>query len=767
MKLSERMWRRGNISLSLVLLAVGAAGITVSARAIPPKPSMRPAAPGNPAPVQPAPAKPQGPSGSVTATPLNFGQRTHETPGLLQREFERVAKGNPAAKPAHKKSLTELRRSGIEKPKVFKKPSMRRSSQVSPIKRGVTKPLVTDRVGAVAARVKRYLELDSKAPAQLKSKIAALRTSMLQKKKSFQVGVTSVSDKPLKQITGLTGKLDLAQAKAQKAKSLTRHGKPNLVRETMRERATPPPNAPDKKHEHKDADDRSLLTASKIIVTPDDTNGSKGASFPSSAMPSPTNPQFSWRDKLAPVRNQEFCGSCWAFSVIGAYEGSQSLQNGQALDLAEQQLVNCVPPHPLSNGDNCRGNMPATALDWMSGNGAPFEPAMPYKASMASCNSGADRSDTRLSGWGFVNADDPDNIPSDELIKQAIAAHGPISATVYVTDAFQNYTGGVFDEDAQGHPNHAIDIVGWDDARKAWHVRNSWGTSWGEDGYIWVKYGSNSIGYLAAWVDAEKAQKPAPAETLYSDRYVSFRNDTGGDIEVSVQAYMPSGSSFKWVPGEPGSAQAYKFHVSSGSVLDAKRPDDSKFLRAKKLRVWATSGDGKKSWNDFKTKDLTIASKSYKAAQRDRFTQDFPKTGGQPNADDVFTSAMEFKDDNKLTDARDQFALFVELFPEDPRVHEARFWNGWAENQLGESWDAIQDLYAMISAAPEGDENIPYAFYYLGDSYSQVGYCGYAVRSLEVDAYGEVNATKDWVDSAKKMIKFLNDDDGQVCENWD
>jgi hypothetical protein len=73
----------------------------------------------------------------------------------------------------------------------------------------------------------------------------------------------------------------------------------------------------------------------------------------------------------------------------------------------------------------------------------------------------------------------------------------------------------------------------------------------------------------------------------------------------------------------------------------------------------------------------------------------------------------------------------------------------------------------MISSAPDDDENVPYAFYYLGDSYSSVGYCGYAVRSLEVDAYGEVNAPKEWVDASKKMIKFLNDDDGQVCQNWD
>ena len=67
--------------------------------------------------------------------------------------------------------------------------------------------------------------------------------------------------------------------------------------------------------------------------------------------------------------------------------------------------------------------------------------------------------------------------------------------------------GGVFDENAVGRINHAVVIVGWDDARSARHVRNSWGPDWGEDGYIWMRYGGNSIGAYAAWADARKIAK--------------------------------------------------------------------------------------------------------------------------------------------------------------------------------------------------------------------------------------------------------------------
>ena len=744
--------------------------VTGSLGALPPRPPLRaPLKPAIRAPgAQPGTATPAAPVGSATSVNvLNLTQQVQGLAALVQKNAERIAQGKADAKPRRKKTLAELRRVGLEKPKPFKKPAQRRGSLKSPLRSGVTQKLVTEQVQAAFDRVKRYAALEAKASAALKGKVAALRTSIARKKRGFQVGITSVSDRPLKEITGLTGSLDVKAAKAQKSRGASRKGKPNLVRETMRERATPPASAPEKKRGHRDADDRSLMAASKIIVTPDNTNGASGGSFPSSAMPSPTNPQFSWRDKLSPVRNQQFCGSCWAFAVVGAYEGSQSLQNAELLDLSEQQLVNCVPPHPMASGDNCRGNMPATALDWMTGNGPPLEQSVPYTSSMSSCNTSVDRSDTRAAGWGFVNEDDPQGIPSDALIKQAIAQHGPVAATVYVTEAFQSYTSGVFDEDASGHPNHAVDIVGWDDARKAWHVRNSWGPGWGEDGYIWVKYGSNSIGYLASWVDAEKVQKPAPEESQYKDRYVSLRNDAGEDLDISVQAQVQSGSSFKWVPGEPGSTKAWKFRVPAGSVLDAKRPDTDKFLRAKKLRVWATSVDGKRSWNDFRSKDLAVASKSYRAAKRERLTQDFPKSGGAPDAEGVLTSAHELKDDGKLAEARDQFDLFVELFPEDPRVHEARFWAGWAENQLGAHWDAVQDLYDMIAAAPEDNENVPFAFYYLGDSYSDLGFCGYAVRTLEVDAYGEIDAPKEWATAAKSMIQFLIDDDGAVCANWD
>jgi len=395
------------------------------------------------------------------------------------------------------------------------------------------------------------------------------------------------------------------------------------------------------------------------------------------------------------------------------------------------------------------------------------EKDVPYQARMNSCNSSFGKSDLRAVSWGFVDEDDPRRVPNKDLLKQAIATHGPVTASVFVDEAFQSYAGGVFDANAPGRSNHAVVIVGWDDARGAWHLRNSWGSGWGEDGYMWIKYGVNQVGYLATWVDAEKKQKPPPEEKLFRDRYVSLKNDSGEDLDVQIQAQVLSGKNWVWVPEDPDkSTKAFAVRLPRGQTLDVKRPDNGKYLRAKKLRFWAKSS--KNAWNDFKSKAMNVASKSYRATARESFVQVFPKAAtAAPRPEDVMTAAHELKEANKLAAARDKYRSFVELFPEHDDVHEARFWVVWTQNREGSHWDAVTSLYDMIVAAPETNEFQAFGFYYLGDSYASLGYCGYAVRTLEVVAFGDVEAPKEWVKASKDLIKFLNDDDGAVCENWD
>ncbi len=119
--------------------------------------------------------------------------------------------------------------------------------------------------------------------------------------------------------------------------------------------------------------------------------------------------------------------------------------------------------------------------------------------------------------WGWVPYGGPYQIAPEPKIKEAICMFGSVTADVLVTNLFQHYTNGVFEwtsewfssPPAHGQSNHSVIIVGWDDTKSAWLIKNSWGTDWGEDGYMWIKYRSCNIGINAMWILANKVDKPA------------------------------------------------------------------------------------------------------------------------------------------------------------------------------------------------------------------------------------------------------------------
>jgi C1A family cysteine protease len=217
-------------------------------------------------------------------------------------------------------------------------------------------------------------------------------------------------------------------------------------------------------------------------------------------------PAFDWRASgLPPVRNQGGCGSCWAFGTVGALESQIMIQSGTAEDLSEQYLVSCN-----ESGWDCGGGwwahdyhewrIPAGELEA----GAVLEADFPYQASNAPCNSPHDHA-YRIDNWAYV----PGNEDDVDEIKQAIYQYGPVSAAVAVGPAFQGYSEGVFDNDESGYGiNHAIVLVGWDDAYSwdggtygVWILRNSWGSGWGEGGYMYITYGTSRVGYSANYIE--------------------------------------------------------------------------------------------------------------------------------------------------------------------------------------------------------------------------------------------------------------------------
>lgn len=232
----------------------------------------------------------------------------------------------------------------------------------------------------------------------------------------------------------------------------------------------------------------------------DDMSRSRSAS--AAALPS----KFDWRtqitDGLPPVRNQLSCGSCWAFSTVGAFECAIKIKDGVNVDLSEQYLVSCN-----QHGWGCGGgwwahDMHTNVADACGGVGAVMDTLFPYQQADVPCNCPY-KHDYKLDGWSYIGGQW--STPTVEQIKQAIIDHGPVSVAVSVNNAFQAYGGGVFNGCQDGDINHAVVLVGWDDSQGpagVWIMRNSWGPWWGEGGgYMRIPYDCSMIGYNSTYVN--------------------------------------------------------------------------------------------------------------------------------------------------------------------------------------------------------------------------------------------------------------------------
>lgn len=217
----------------------------------------------------------------------------------------------------------------------------------------------------------------------------------------------------------------------------------------------------------------------------------------------PNRSTFDWRrdGTIPPIRNQGGCGSCWDFAAMGAFESSHAIRNGDVIDTSEQQIMECAA------AGSCCGGFYAGVFDHLISTGVGQEPPYPYRQCSVCCNGNAP-TPYRAAVWAYV--DPSTTIPSVAKIKEAICEHGGVAVAVLATPLFQAYTSGVFNEHDTTHGiNHAVVLIGWDDTERAWLMRNSWGTGWGdtagfgaERGYMWIAYDSNNVGSYAAWVDA-------------------------------------------------------------------------------------------------------------------------------------------------------------------------------------------------------------------------------------------------------------------------
>lgn len=188
-------------------------------------------------------------------------------------------------------------------------------------------------------------------------------------------------------------------------------------------------------------------------------------------------PTLDWRHKgvVTPIKNQGLCGACWSFSTVSAIESIVAINHGQLMLLSEQQLVDCSSSH------GCRGGYIIETLDYIDKNGL-CSGKYQYHGSEGSCNKCNP----------IVKLNDYRTVSGEKWMLQALQT-GPIIVEIN-SDPLKTYGGGILDKSSNCGVilDHAVVIVGYDE--KNWIVRNSWGLSWGENGYFRIMRGFNLCG---------------------------------------------------------------------------------------------------------------------------------------------------------------------------------------------------------------------------------------------------------------------------------
>lgn len=206
-----------------------------------------------------------------------------------------------------------------------------------------------------------------------------------------------------------------------------------------------------------------------------------------------------WRENgaVTPVKNQGQCGSCWAFSTTGSLEGAHFRLTGKLVSLSEQQLVDCSGKF---HNEGCNGGLMDNAFQYVTSNGGlDTEESYPYHAHQEKCHFNKKTIGSTCSGFVDVSSGDED------ALKEAVATNGPVSIAIDATEEkFMLYKDGIFVDDScsngQDALNHGVLIVGYGSNSTTagkemdyWIVKNSWGPTWGEQGYVRMARNLNNM----------------------------------------------------------------------------------------------------------------------------------------------------------------------------------------------------------------------------------------------------------------------------------
>jgi len=228
---------------------------------------------------------------------------------------------------------------------------------------------------------------------------------------------------------------------------------------------------------------RTTVLMSKMPPKPDPRKGPY--TFENFTQPAPTS--FTWWGKgvTTPIYNQGQCGSCWAFSATEDIESQWAIAGHGLVSLSMQQIVSCD-----TTCYGCGGGWPYLAYEYVTQQGGlDSYSAYPYTAETGTCQVNTGAYAAKVSSWTYVTQSENEGQMVNYLV-----AHGPLSICVDAS-SWQFYTSGVLmAADCTTSIDHCVDAVGYNLGANPsyWVVRNSWGTDWGQSGFIWLQYGQDT-----------------------------------------------------------------------------------------------------------------------------------------------------------------------------------------------------------------------------------------------------------------------------------